>query len=1334
MKRFLIAFFLLISTFIHAQEPTVYIKTLTTNDGLSSNTIRNIYKDSLGFMWFATPKGLDRYDGYHFKHIPVENKNGRSELKIFTITEWKERPGYLLLGTNDGLYEYRPGQNRIRPFGWKALDTISVRAKWIQSIYYEKQGRCWIGLSDFLLHVDLKERNIKKYSLIEGLHLRSKYHRIYTLAMDHKQNLWLGTKIGLIRFNTKTGNFFLVYKNRQKSLSSIKRIQIDQNGNAWFAHYANGIGRYDPIKKQTDIFRIPKKDKNRNFCNNLIIDGRGSIWAFFLESGLFKFEKESKRLLHVNSNSMAGKELLKDKVNALYLDRQAQLWLGSESKGLGKFNSNASLFYNYNFDKSWSLKSRLHPYSFYKDEEGYIWLGVIGRNGVLRLDPVENVLLQYNPQAFPKCKTTKILKKDKNHFWVFTIGEGLLVFNRLSGAFTSESIKKDTNTLVNDIFTAVQDKKGDLWIAPLKGGLVHYRVKTKQSRYYPIIRKIKGKGKHEHISFLYKSISGVVYAGTIQGRVLKYDDSTDRFWPLLQVENKINALLVTKDGNIYLATRKGLIKYNEVSKEMITYNTSSGFAENSILGILPDDHGNLWLSHKAGLTKFNTETNQCKNYNYLNGISNSNFVLFGFYKAADGHLFFGNETGMTVLYSSKEYRTPLPDIQISELKVVAPGEKNKIQTLFYKKVTAGHQIVLPYNSYVFMFDFFLTNFNRPNINQFKYKLDGLNENWQDLGSRHLITFLNLPSGSYTLRLKGKTYDGNWIEKKQPIRFTIQTPFWQTWWFWTLVILAFISIGYLIFKLRVRAIRKRNRDLEIINKQLNEQIAVRQQVEELLRTSEAKYRTLVESIDEGILTIDQKGTLYFLNKRAAAYLNGLPEELSGRNVKELLPPELIVPFIQTVVTVLETETGQEINAEINRNGKQEYFHLSFQPLKKDGEAKPLVLCVMAETTARVELEEKLRQAQKMEAIGNLAGGVAHDFNNLLSVIRGYSFLLLKDTNASKDILESIREIDEASERAQTLTRQLLAFSRKQLMKPKILDINQLINNLHKLLSRLIGENIQLELNLEAKIKPVLADPGQMEQVLMNLVVNAKDAMPKGGQLLIRTENISSEKELKKVRDPHAGSYIGIHVSDTGAGIDKELLTKIFDPFFTTKETGKGTGLGLSTVFGIVKQSDGYIVVDSKPGKGSTFSIYLPQSEKTTKKKEFPQEQVVTANGNKTILVIEDESGVRSMISKMLKLYGYKSYLANSGAQGITIYNSHKQEIDLILSDVVMPGMSGMEMVQILQKTAPDIPAIFMSGYTDDEIIRHGVKEDGIHFLQKPFDPDTLIRTIQKILGN
>jgi CheY-like chemotaxis protein len=252
--------------------------------------------------------------------------------------------------------------------------------------------------------------------------------------------------------------------------------------------------------------------------------------------------------------------------------------------------------------------------------------------------------------------------------------------------------------------------------------------------------------------------------------------------------------------------------------------------------------------------------------------------------------------------------------------------------------------------------------------------------------------------------------------------------------------------------------------------------------------------------------------------------------------------------------------------------------------------------------------------------------------------------------------------------------------------------------------------------------------------MNLVVNAKDAMPTGGQLLIRTENITSEKELANVRNPRVGSYIGIHVSDTGVGIERDQLPKIFDPFFTTKETGKGTGLGLSTVFGIVKQSDGYILVDSEPGKGTTFSIYLPQSEKTPQKEESTQTQAAGANGNKTILVIEDEGGVRSMISKMLKLYGYKSYIANNGTQGLEIYDSHKQEIDLILSDVVMPGMSGMEMVRILQKTAPDIPAIFMSGYTDDEIIRHGVKEDGIHFLQKPFDPDTLIRMIRNILNN
>ncbi len=1330
MKRFLTIFLLLAFTVTFAQVPTVYIKTLNTQDGLLSNNIKKIFQDSKGFMWFASANVMNRYDGYHFKTFVVDTN---FHIEINALADINNKAGDLLIGTTAGLFRYDRIIQTIQPLKWWNQDTTLSRSdKRIITVYADSAYMYWLGAKNVLIKTDYRNKTIKKYNIKKILNFPSETNiLVLSIEKDKKNNLWLGTDKGLYRLNLNSEQLTSEYDLPVHG-TKITKIKLDYEGNLWMAVYNFGLVRFNPMQKTVKIIPIRNSISNGKYISGFICSDT-DVWASFYENGLYRLDRKINTLVKYQSYDPNGSAFLSERLNTIYLDRNGLAWLGGSNTGVGRFNSRGINFYPYKIDGAKKLKL----WSVYKDSDGYIWIGSLHKTILLQYNPKTNKIKKFPfSSSHKKNGIKKIIANDKTHLWVFTSKEGILRFHKQTGSFKKEKIVYGDRQQLERIQTAFMDSKKRIWISPIYGGLILFKPGTKETKYFPLHYVEKLKKRQLHIFSLTESPDHTIYMAGSKGKILTYDENTKSIKTEINFKKgSIRSILINKEGMVYFTSQIGFFEYNPATKKFHHYTLRDGFITDKLYCMLSDVYGNIWLSHGLGLSRFQYKTKKITNFNYLDGLANPIFSQGESYRATDGQLLFCNSDGITAFYPPKELSSAkLKDnIEISEVNIVPNNSNSDYKRLFYDAIYNGRSISLPYNSYIFMFDLFLTNFKSPNINRFQYKLEGLNRNWQNLGASHLITFLNLPSGAYTLHIKGKSYGGEWVEKKENIRFRIQTPFWLTWWFWSLVVLLFVSIGYFLFKLRIRAIRNRNKELEIINKQLNEQIIIRQQVEELLRTSESKYRTLVESIDEGILTIDHNGILYFLNNRAASYLNGLPEELSGRNIKQFLPTELLEDFMHTTVNVLKANTGQEISVEITRNEKPVYFHISFQPLKNEGDDKPLVLCVMAETTAQVELEEKLRQAQKMEAIGNLAGGVAHDFNNLLSVIRGYSFLLLKNTNATEDILASIHEIDEASERAQTLTRQLLAFSRKQLLKPKVLDLNQLITNLYKLLKRLIGENIQLKLELESDLKPVLADPGQMEQVLMNLVVNAKDAMPNGGQLLICTENISSEKELHAVRDPRAGSYIGIHVSDSGVGIEKKWLTKIFDPFFTTKETGKGTGLGLSTVFGIVKQSDGYILVESEPGQGSMFSIYLPQSEKVSDQEEEAQGEVVISDSNKTILVIEDENSVRSMISKMLKLYGYKSYIADSGNKGLQLFDLHKNEIDLILSDVVMPGMSGMEMVRILQKTAPDVPAIFMSGYTDDEIFQHGVKEDGIQFLQKPFDPDTLIRTIQKTIN-
>jgi signal transduction histidine kinase len=380
-----------------------------------------------------------------------------------------------------------------------------------------------------------------------------------------------------------------------------------------------------------------------------------------------------------------------------------------------------------------------------------------------------------------------------------------------------------------------------------------------------------------------------------------------------------------------------------------------------------------------------------------------------------------------------------------------------------------------------------------------------------------------------------------------------------------------------------------------------------------------------------------------------------------------------------------------------------------------------------------IEDQLFLSQKLEAVGRLAGGVAHDFNNLLTAIIGYSELTLKKLEPNDPLRRNLTEIKAAGDRAAALTRQLLAFSRKQVMQPKVLDLNQVVSNLQKMLLRLIGEEYELRMNLGAELGNVKADPGQIEQVIMNLVLNARDAMPAGGKVSIETSNIHLDESYAREHvSVVAGAYVMLAVSDSGTGIDENTRQHIFEPFFTTKEAGKGTGLGLSTVYGIVKQSGGNIWVYSEVGKGTTFKIYFPRITEQAEEYKPPAAVVDVPKGSETILLVEDAGLVRTLAREVLQTSGYRVFQAASAEEALLSCEKNKEPIDLLLTDVVMPGANGRQLAERLLKMYPQMRVLFMSGYTEDTIMHHGVLDDGINFIQKPFGPSALAVKVREVL--
>jgi PAS domain S-box-containing protein len=385
------------------------------------------------------------------------------------------------------------------------------------------------------------------------------------------------------------------------------------------------------------------------------------------------------------------------------------------------------------------------------------------------------------------------------------------------------------------------------------------------------------------------------------------------------------------------------------------------------------------------------------------------------------------------------------------------------------------------------------------------------------------------------------------------------------------------------------------------------------------------------------------------------------------------------------------------------------------------------------TERKQLEDQLRQSQKMEAIGQLAGGVAHDFNNLLTAINGYSDLALQRIDDAHPLRGYLDEIKKAGDRAANLTRQLLAFGRKQMLQPIVLNLNNVVGDMNKMFRRLIGEDINLAARLDPELKQIKADPGQIEQVLVNLVVNARDAMPQGGALTIETANFEIDREyVSRHVGAQPGNYVMLAISDTGTGMDEATRARIFEPFFTTKEKGKGTGLGLSTVYGIVKQSGGYIWVDSEPGQGTSFRIYLPQMESAIESVGSKSREATAPPGSETIMLVEDDDVVRCLARKVLEQAGYQVLDASGGEEAFRISRSHSAPIHLLLTDVVMPETSGKEVADRMALLRPSARVLFMSGYTDEAIVHHGIADSGVQFIQKPFSPNALATKVREVL--
>ena len=515
----------------------------------------------------------------------------------------------------------------------------------------------------------------------------------------------------------------------------------------------------------------------------------------------------------------------------------------------------------------------------------------------------------------------------------------------------------------------------------------------------------------------------------------------------------------------------------------------------------------------------------------------------------------------------------------------------------------------------------------------------------------------------------------------------------------------------------------------------EQQEQRKEAEKQLHEVEARYRTLFHRSLEMVFVHDFAGQFVDVNERGLSLLGYDREEIKDIEFPVLLDEEDLPRAMEAMKKIYEQGFEDNINEYRVRtkDGKHIWIEVTGARLDRDGEPMG-VIGLARDITQRKKLERQLNSAQRMEAVGRLAGGIAHDFNNMLTVITSYSGFLLELFQQGDPSREDVQEILRAANRATKLTQQLLAFGRRQAAQPTVLDLNEVMREMDRMLQRLITEDIELRTLFEEELGAVKADRGQLEQVIMNLVINARDAMPHGGKLTVQTANVVLDAHYfqDKAVDNPPGPYVMLSVSDTGTGMDAHIKEHIFEPFFTTKAEGQGTGLGLATIYGIVKQNEGCVWVYSEIGVGTTFKVYLPRIETVRTIEAAPSSKQAALAGEETILLVEDERAVRMVAGRILSRAGYGILEAESAIDALSLIEQHDGPIDLMLTDVIMPKMSGRELADRLKVLRPDIKVLFMSGYTNDVIAHHGVLDEGTAFIEKPFTRDALLGKVRTTL--
>lgn len=1507
--RFTASLILLIALVSSGSQPwlnglpdKVKFHTISIGDGLSQSTVRCIARDKKGFMWFGTDDGLNKYDGYTFEIFrPVPgDPDSLSHNRISVIYE--DLQGDLWIGTREGLNRYNRELEKFRryPRGRDGLTGKDIRA-----IVEDKLGNLWIGSADGgLCRYDREKETFFSYLRNEMNPGSLLSTHVTSLHVDQKGELWVGTHgAGLARFDHVNKRFVYILPLPETPNESdnpgniIRAIGEDLKGNLWFASlevlYRMESGSDKLVEFKPNPNPLEPIDKGK-YVNNLVTafctTSSGDL-LIGTEEGLDRYNPGDNTFTHYRNEAGDPYSISNNIILSIFEDPSGILWVGTEGSGVCKFANRMTKFPHYwphPLEYPGHLRGQF-VYCIYEDADGITWLGT--EKGLNRFDSTTGSYTFFKPEPGTPHKLSgayimSIVDDREGALWVGSWGGGLNRFDRETQRFkTFRFDGADTVSLShNDVRLLYKDHLQRLWIGTNGGGLNKFEQDRERFIHYRTIEDDPKSLSNDVITTICDDRAGNLWIGTHHG-LNRFDPETGanvRYYSEIDNENSlcdntVNYIHLSPTGYLWIGTAGGLNKFAPVSGRFVRYHIKDGLPNTFINAILEDDDGILWVTTNQGLSRFDPRKEEFRNYTLKDGLQSNEFNIGSCYRNSKGEMYFGGVNGFNRFHPDAIRDSFYnPPVVITGFSVFNQRQSPGPDAILKKSIVETQRIELSYRDSVFSFEFASLDYAFPGSNMYSYMMEGLDSDWIDSGSRRYASYHSQMPGTYIFRVKGTNSDGVQSDEEAAITVVITPPFFQTWWFRGMALL-FLGLTVLAaYTARTRSMRRRNRELEEVNVQLNRHISDREAAEEKLLKSERRLRTFLETASEGFIEVDNRETILDVNPEMCTILGRVKKSIIGRSILDFVSPgdrnefqrhlekrregqrstyglSLLKPGGTAVHCLISgaplyDETGNKkgsfamitdisemtqaeeelINTKnyldnvfnslssilitVNRDGvitqwnsaaerffntdstyavSRKLFHVapfmgnyhrymaevleSGKPVEllRQGVTLPgpggkdtkyyldVLIYPMVYRSGGVEdivfrLEDvtemeykdrQLIQAQKMETVGNLAGGLAHDFNNVLGGIVGTVSLLKYKLKEPKDldpadIKARIEVIEKGAERAVSLVKQLLTISRRADPMFAPVDLNHSMKHVVKICENTFDKSIRLEANRHSQPAMAHADANQIEQVLLNLCVNASHAMtlmrekdqPQGGTLSVSISPFVSDSHFRLSHPEAEGDdYWLVKVEDTGVGMDAETVSQIFDPFFTTKVESKGTGLGLAMVFNIIQQHKGFINVYSQLGEGTVFNVFLPLLQESTVSEEEKAKAEHLETGAGLILVVDDEEHLRKTTCEILETCGYRVITAVDGEEGVEKYRRQKDEIDLVLLDMAMPKMSGKQTFVALRSVNPDVSVLLTSGFRQDRRVKEVIKLGIDGFIQKPFTMSELSSKVSRLMG-